>query len=363
MFAAFFLLEDFFMTHKLNYLLLTLLFSIFTGTMALFGTADASTSTNTGANFTVTPVYPSNQVGGQLGYFQLKTTPRQTGTIGIKISNYGSTNQNLTVTPTKATTNDNGQIEYVPNDRKLLKQAQSSIPQLMSAAQTVTIPAKSSKTITFDYTVPKQGFRGMLLGGFYVLSNNRQTGQNTNVINRYAMVVGISMSDDSPNKLVPRLSAGKVKVSNNGNNTTITTPIKNTVATYFRKMTINTTVTKKGHSKVLYHKQLSNGSMAPTSYFNYSLPIGKKVSTPGHYVEHIRIKENGHAWSFNRSFAITALNTTKQAVHAHQLKNVWWIWALIIFILVAIIGGFFYWLGSRRNSDNSKHTTPTNHKK
>lgn len=193
------------MTTKLKWIFSTFLL-VLLGT--LLGLAPTAQAANTGADFTIKPVYPSNQVDGALGYFRLKVHPDQAGSIGLKIENYGAVDQNLTITPTKATTNDVGQIDYTPAKRKLDRSAQYNLPQLLSEKQTITVPAKTTKTVTFTYKIPQKGFKGTLLGGFYVYSNTRETGKSSNVINHYAMVLGISMSQNAPHRLAPQLKMG-----------------------------------------------------------------------------------------------------------------------------------------------------------
>lgn len=124
--------------------------------------------------------------------------------------------------------------------------------------------------------------------------------------------------------------------------------LRNVQPTYFRGMTIHTTVTKPRGQKVLYRQKLADGSMAPTSYFNYTMNVGQKLTKPGHYVAHITIKARGKTWHFNRPFTISAVNATKQVTHVNRWGAVWWLWALIILVIVAIVGGFFYWLGARK---------------
>jgi hypothetical protein len=315
----------------------------------LLGFAAPVQAADTGANFTVSPAaYPSEQVGGDLGYFQLKVSPNQTGSVGIKIQNYGTTDQSFTVTPTKATTNAVGQINYAPTKHKLDRSAQYNLTQLLSKKQTVTVPAKTTKTVTFTYQIPKKGFKGMLLGGFYVYSNTRKTGTNSNVTNRFAMTIGISMSQNAPHRLAPKLKMGSAKTANHGDNLTAVAKLRNVQPTYFRGMRIQTTVTKPGHKKVLYRQHTANGSMAPTSNFNYTMNVGQKITTPGRYLAHITIKARGKTWHFNRPFTISATTATKQITHVNRWGAVWWLWAIIIVLILAIVGGFFYWLGARK---------------
>lgn len=317
--------------------------------VSFFGMTDVVNASNTGANFTVTPVYPANQVGGKLGYFQLKVKSKQQDTISIKVQNFGNESQTFTITPTKAFTNDSGQIDYTPSQRKLDASAQYALSQLLSAKQTVTIPARTSKTIRFKYQIPANGFKGILLGGFYVHSDTRKTGQNANVTNRYAMVIGISMSEDTPHRLPPDISVGKAEITNRNDNIAVQMRIHNTQPTYFRGMKVETKVTKRDRQKVIYRQKMTNGSMAPTSNFDYVLAVGNKILAPGDYTAHMTIKAATKTWHFDRNFSVSPVNTAKQLTHANRWGNLWWLWLLLLLLILVAVGSFFYWLGSRKN--------------
>ena len=68
---------------------------------------------NNAAEFTIDPVYPSEQQTGDTGYFSLAFTPASTVPVNVKITN---TNQHQAVTYRlkvgNATTNPDGTINY-----------------------------------------------------------------------------------------------------------------------------------------------------------------------------------------------------------------------------------------------------------
>lgn len=302
----------------------------------------------TAANFTVSPVYPQNQVGGKLGYFQLKVQPGQRAKLSVKLVNYGNQAQRLMVQPTKATTSDAGQINYVPVERALDKSAQTSIPKLMSARQTVTVAPKTTKRVTFTYQIPKTGFRGTLLGSLYIRSRDRQTNQHGSVRNRYAMVVGLSMSERAPRLLAPKFKVGAAQTTRAGTALSVATKIRNVQPTYFRQMQIISTVTRKGHKRVLFREHLDNGSMAPTSAFTKTLRLGNKVTQPGWYTVHFKVMVAGKTWYFDRNFKLSAVAVVNRAFQVQRWY--WWLWLVIGLLILIIVGGFFYWLGRHRKS-------------
>lgn len=302
-------------------------------------------ATTNAANFTVVPVYPTNQVGGQLGYFQLQVRPNQTGKLKLRLVNYGPTSQSLTITPTNATTNDNGQIDYSPSKRPLDPSSQANLAHLFTARRTVTVPANQAKVVQFNYHIPSKGIRGILLGSLYVYSNTRKSNQTGNVINRYALAIGVSLSAHPRQRPLPQLRMGAATVTNTRSNIVVKMRLRNIQPTYFRGMRMTTRVTKAGQSRTLYQQKLTNGAMAPNSYFNYPLGLGKQVTQPGNYLAHITIKARHRTWHFTRSFKISPLNSAKKITHVDNHQD-WWL--LLLLIPLILVGGLFYWLGTRK---------------
>lgn len=307
----------------------------------------AKANTDNGANFTVSPVYPYNQVGGETGYFQLNVTPKQQGTLTIKIANNDTKKQHFSITPTRATTTDSGQINYSPMNRPPDKSAQTALPHLLTSAQQVTIPARSTKNVRFHYRVPHSGFNGTLLGGLYVYNTTRHSNQGGTVVNRYAMIIGLSLNEHPRRHLSPGLWAGPASVVRQGNSLLVQTKIRNYHPVYFRGMHLKATITKKGRKQVLAKQTMPNGSMAPNSYFYYTLNVSEQVIQPGHYTEHLRIHIHNRTWRFNRNFTITPADSVKQLIHVDHATHTWWIWLLLLLLLLAF-GGGSYWLGQHK---------------
>ena len=165
---------------------------------AFLGIAGAHTvhAADTGAKFTVSPVYPANQADKTLGYFQLETPADSKGSLQVNVANLDPDKARVfKVTPVAATTSDAGQINYTPSSAKPDASAQYVVTQFLTRSVMITLAPKTQKTVTFAYQIPKDGFKGTLLGSIYVLdtSSGEQKNKGFALNNRFAMVLGLAI--------------------------------------------------------------------------------------------------------------------------------------------------------------------------
>jgi len=93
------------MTMKKLLITMTMLVGVLFG--GLMTTAQAEN-----LNYTVSADLPKNQLNSKVSYFDLKVTPGQTQDLTIQIKNSDNAAHKYVVTPNRATTNDNGVIDY-----------------------------------------------------------------------------------------------------------------------------------------------------------------------------------------------------------------------------------------------------------
>lgn len=145
-----------------------------------------ATVANNAAEFTIDPVYPSEQQAGNTGYFSLAVHPASTVPVKVKITN---TNQHQAVTYRlkvgNATTNPTGTINYANFTAKKDPTAQYRLTDFIDHAtrgQKITVPANSDRTVTVNLRLPAHAFSGIVAGGVYVerLTNgaNQQSGNS-----------------------------------------------------------------------------------------------------------------------------------------------------------------------------------------
>lgn len=312
---------------------------------------------DTGANFTISPVYPANQTNTTLGYFALVTPPGSTGELPVRIANTDKTKtRTFKVQAVSATTNDNGQIDYTPNSRKPDASAETTLTQLVSKPVTIKISPQSQRTVTFNYTIPKKGFTGTVLGSIHVMDETEPAkikGQFA-LTNRFAMALGVSMTMETGRVMAPDLKLGTVKPQATvGNKPSVKARLRNVKPVYFRNMTADATITAQGGKKILYEAKLKNGSMAPNSFFDFTIATEDRAIPAGNYTLHMTVKATGKTWRFTRNFTVTRAESTKLAKKIGQKSPIpWWVWvvgAVFVILLLLII-----WLLLRLRREKKK---------
>ena len=151
---------------------------------------------NNAAEFTIDPVYPSEQQADNTGYFSLAVHPASTVPVKVKITN---TNQHQAITYRlkvgNATTNPDGSINFQTEYAEKHRSGRYQLTDFIDHAkrgQKITVPANSDRTVTVNLRLPAHAFSGIVAGGVYVerLTNgaNQQSG-NFQTQNHFAMAL------------------------------------------------------------------------------------------------------------------------------------------------------------------------------
>jgi hypothetical protein len=327
---------------------------------AFLGIAGAHTvhAADTGAKFTVSPVYPANQADKTLGYFQLETPADSKGSLQVNVANLDPDKTRVfKVTPVAATTSDAGQINYTPSSAKPDASAQYVVTQFLTRSVTITLAPKTQKTVTFAYQIPKDGFKGTLLGSIYVLdtSSGEQKSKGFALNNRFAMALGLSMTMNRDQVVAPDLRLGTVKAQTHQNKPVVAARLRNVKPSYFRNMTVDAKITKNGQNDSLYTAKLADGSMAPNSNFNFLIGTNGKAIPAGNYVYHMTVKATGRTWRFTRAFTVSPEQHAKIAgeIGEKPSSHLWyWLIGIAILLLLALVAWLFYLLGKRRREQD-----------
>lgn len=231
------------------------------------------------------------------------------------------------------------------------------LTQFLSKPVTVTLEPRTQKTVTFEYQIPKKGFKGTLLGSIYVLDTTAsdQKTKGFALKNRFAMALGVSMSMDVKRMVAPDLKLGAIKASTRQNKPIVAARLRNVKPSYFRKMSVTTKITKAGQTRRLYQGKLTGGSMAPNSNFEFATPTKGKVIPAGRYRYDMTVKATGRTWHFTKYFTISRAQHNKLAnKNGEKPASNWWYWliALLLLLLLILVAWLFYLLGKRRREED-----------
>jgi len=260
-------------------------------------------------NFGVYTVIPDNQIDKQKSYFNLKMEPNQKQTLTIQLKN--DTEEDVVIEPIihSATTNINGVVEYGPTSAERDSSLPYELGDLIQTEKEITIPAKGSKDLQLNVTMPEEEFDGILAGGITLeekkttSKNTEETTQGVSIENRYAYVVGITLQETD--EIVKQdlqlhdVKAGQVNARN-----VINATLQNPTATYLNRFEVDAEVTKKGKTEVLYKSEKQDMQMAPNSNFEYPISLNGEKFKSGTYTLHVKAKSSKESWEFEKDFTI-----------------------------------------------------------
>ncbi|WP_125570869.1 DUF916 and DUF3324 domain-containing protein [Lacticaseibacillus songhuajiangensis] len=322
----------------------------------------ASSSNSSGAGYTVTPVIESNQINDLTSYFDVLVKPGSTQNLSVNITNTTNADKKLRVSLTSAYTTDSGVIGYDPNT-KTDPSAKYYLSKLGSKPVNVTVPAGKVGKVTMKVNVPKNGFKGVLLGSVYVADRTKRATNNKGMTinNRYALVVGVQMQTTklAQQSVRPDLKLMNIQPGMQNNKPAVLATIQNYTPTFFGQMDIVGKVSWRNSSKTLFQTKQYNYAMAPTSHFAYGIFPDKGLN-PGDYTLDLTAKSGKRTWHFKKNFTILAADANrinKKAGVKVDNGMPWWVWMIIILLillLIALLALIIILLLKRRKKDDEE---------
>ncbi|MFB9769009.1 DUF916 and DUF3324 domain-containing protein [Lactiplantibacillus modestisalitolerans] len=312
--------------------------------MVAVGTALTAQADN--LNYAVTANLPENQINDQVSYFDLKVKPGQKQDLTIQIKNNDEQAHRYQVSPNLAVTNDNGVIDYSQAKAKADQSLKFNLKTALSAKQTVTVPAKSAKTVTIKLALPTKAFDGIALGGINVvqeLADQNQQSGGVALQNQYAYVIGLQLREKTTTNRKPNMRLHAVKARQLNYRNYVTANLQNDQPVIMRHLKIKSTVTKAGKTKPVLTTTKENLSMAPNSNFNFAIGDGQQALQPGKYTLHLTAKADEGQWKFTKNFTISNRQAKKlndTSVATQQSPNyLWWFVGLgaVIVLLLALV--------------------------
>lgn len=247
-----------------------------------------------------------------------------------------------------ATTNDNGTINYTNFKNKKDTTAKYQLTDFISKTelkQKVTVKAGSSSEVTVNLEVPKQKFPGTIAGGIYVerLTNayvDEKSGMNTR--NHFSMTLPIILTEQAKVKRIAKMELDKVTVKNGPE---ITAKLHNVKPVMFGKLSIDSKITKKNHTKTLVHKSVNNYQVAPNSSFNFLASDSSNQLGAGKYTIDMHLQSGKRKWHLVKDFVITSKQgepLTKQTGWL-GISMMLWIVVIILILIIASLVAVIMW--------------------
>ena len=323
-----------------------------------FAGGNSALAAENGAGFTMEALLSDNQLDNS-SFFNLKVTPDSQQDLSIRFTNLEDVPLELSVSPNPAFTNKGGVIEYSDYDFPKDSSAEYTISELFSKPQTVKLKANETKDVTFQLTVPKEPFSGMILGGFYALKaadDTEASDQSISIQNRYAMVMGISLIEDTETAVSPELKLNAIKPGLDNGHTAIFANLQNVQPQAFGEMTVDAKISKQGSKQVLKETKKDAQEMAPNSNYDFAIDWKNDPIEAGDYHLSMVATSGKKVWKFEEDFTIVnqeAEKINQQAVGLPE-PDYTWLYILIAVLLLLILLIVAFILGRRKRKSDKE---------
>lgn len=299
-------------------------------------------------NFGVYTVIPDNQIDKQKSYFNLKMEPNQKQTLTIQLKN--DTEEDVVIEPIihSATTNINGVVEYGPTSAERDSSLPYELGDLIQTEKEITIPAKGSKDLQLNVTMPEEEFDGILAGGITLeekkakSKNTKETTKGLSIENKYAYVVGITLQE-TDETVKQDLQLHDVKAGQVNARNVINATLQNPTATYLNRFEVDAEVTKKGKTEVLYKSEKQDMQMAPNSNFEYPISLNGEKFKSGNYTLYVKAKSSKESWEFEKDFTIKGEEVKKFNATDVSIEGPNYI-AYLVGLLILLVAGLLLFI-------------------
>lgn len=345
--------------HKVKTLLVSLI--------AIFGMFVSSTTNvfaaDNPADYSVSPVMPSNQKKGITGYYDLIVKAGQEQTLTLKIKNGSKSKTTFEVYANPAMTSDGGAIDYANRQGS----ADKTVPFDFRKAVTLekneyTVPAGATLGIPVKVKIPNLNWRGRVIGGINIQkkgagSQTRQQG-NASIKTKIAYSVAVVLQEKQE-KLTPDLKYVSTKPAQIDGYTTIQETLQNPTATIISDVIFTSVIYKDG--KKFINNTSNKYTIAPNSKFHVNIGLDGQPVQAGKYKIDVTAKSGSfYKWHFTDSFEITANEAekvNKNAIFPQKPgPNIWMIVAIVavVIFLIALIAFLILWNRRKRKKVKNK---------
>ncbi|MCI1987092.1 MAG: DUF916 and DUF3324 domain-containing protein [Lactobacillus sp.] len=265
-------------------------------------------------DFNVAPVLPANQVEPKHHYFDLLVTPNTTQNLTIQIQNTAAYSQRFLVSPNRATTGQDGDIDYTTHAPTKAKSLTVDIEALLPKPKTYTVPPRTTRQITLHLQTPTHSWDGIVLGAIRVKKLATQTNAGITADTAYTIGVQLRTTATLPTQpLMPQLTG--VTMGRNGNDAQVIAKVENTTAAIQPGVQVKTTIHRVGQTKLLRQHTQKGIRMAPNAVLKFDPGVAQHALSPGHYQLALTVDQGRSTWHFTKTFTIAKTQVKTTTTH------------------------------------------------
>lgn len=323
--------------------------------------------------FNVTVIPNELQKKTDSSFFDLLVEPNDQTKLNLLVTNTGKEKKKIVISPTNATTNRNGEVDYSEINKNEIRDSSLKIAltDLIEEKKIVDLEPGETKKVEFNLKIPSEEFDGIILGAFVVyVSEDISTEEDGNndsgmvIKNKFEIrkVIQIQEKQTFP---IPQLKINDIGFNWVDNIPALTVNIQNTKPTLFGEISIKATVREKNKKKLVKEYSVANFEMAPNSNFDFPIFWHNQEIVEGNYWVNLDISSGSQKWKLEKDFSISKKDSTKfnnfyQEKKKEKLKWIDYLIASLFFLIFLVLAYVYFFLiknkkgqfSLKRNIDN-----------
>ena len=295
--------------------------------------------------YSISVVFPDNQISSGKPYFDLMMVAGQKQELTLQLKNNTDKNIVLSAVPQNGATSSTGNIDYTGTGLLLEETMPYRFTDICSPAQEITLLPNEKTDVTFTLDMPDDPFDGILLGAFQVFEVLSETEENTveqesgiGIQNRFAYLIGIVLRE-SVDVPPPNFYLGPIEPATWNSRFALAAELQLPVPTLVQQFEMDGQIVSRRTGKVIHTFRWESFSMAPNSTFHFFENLDPAMLPVGNYTMNLLVRGNGDEWNIQGEFAISPVKKYKTVSQTIEGKdfNLVLILCCVVFILLAVI--------------------------
>lgn len=212
--------------------------------------------------------------------------------------------------------------------------------------KTITVPANTIEKVPFTINIPKQPFKGVIVGGLHVTPVNDQNPLNRKGVslkNKYAYSMAVVLKEDDSTAKA-HLKLGKIKPKKVGTDIKVNSQVVNDQPAVISNLEISSKITNKSKTKILGKTEAKGLSMAPNSNFAFQNNWSPNRILPGRYHLTLVAKStSGQKWHLEKDFQVSLVDAVVINDHYNP-----WIKYIVAAVVILIVLAIWYWIHKKK---------------
>ena len=303
-------------------------------------------------NFAAEAVIPDNQINEQVSWFNLSVEPGDEQTLEVNVRNDTDEELVIEVEIAAATTNLNGVVEYRVRDIERDSTLVHDLADLVTAPETLVIPANEMVVLELELSVPREAFEGLIAGGIRLRAQESEediedADAGMMIRNRFAHVIAITLQTDEALTTMPDFVVNDAWADHLNARSVVFVNIQNTEPIFANWISLNARVYRRGETVWHWNEVTAPRGMmfAPNSNMDFPIRLDGQPVETGQYTACVTITseafEEEMVWEdlcvdfFISVEDADALNDGD--IEVTTFNSVWLIVILVVFAILVLM--------------------------